>query len=87
MYRTKLLRRFFEVFRFFCIFFTLICVLLRPAVAAAGVREGLLLCCNTIIPSIFPFLVLSPLLLSGRFAQWLGLFLLPYTRGLGIRSR
>lgn len=33
--------------------------------AAAGVREGLVLCAGTLIPSLFPFLVLSPMLVHG----------------------
>ncbi|MEG1407820.1 MAG: hypothetical protein RSD23_08165 [Ruthenibacterium sp.] len=87
MYGTKLRRNFFEFFRIFSLFFTIVCVLLRPSAAAQGVREGLLLCCNTVIPSVFPFLVLTPLLLSGAFARVFGIFLLPYTRFcLHIRS-
>ncbi|MEG0910117.1 MAG: hypothetical protein RSF70_00895 [Ruthenibacterium sp.] len=86
MYKTKVRHRLFEIFRIFCVIFTLVCILLRPAVAAEGVRQGLLLCCNTVIPSIFPFLVLTPLLLYGSCSRLFGLLLLPYTRLLGIRS-
>lgn len=62
-------------------------ILLRPAVAAAGVLYGLQLCCESVIPALFPFLVLSKLMLERRAAAVVGVILLPYTRLLGIRSR
>ncbi len=37
-------------------------VLCSPAEAAEGVRCGLALCAHSVIPSLFPFLVLSPML-------------------------
>ena len=39
-------------------------VLLLPEVAGEGMRSGLLLCCRAVIPSVFPSLVLTDLLLS-----------------------
>ena len=62
-------------------------VFLRPAAAMAGVARGLDACVHTIIPSMFPFLVLSQLVLESPLAEWAGLALLPYTRLLGIRSK
>ena len=37
-------------------------ILRSPAAAAEGVRSGLALCAYSVIPSLFPFLVLSPML-------------------------
>lgn len=68
------------------VLFAAAAVLLRPAVAAAGVLRGLELCCRSVIPALFPFLVLSRLLLQSRAARGLGLALRPYTRLLGVQS-
>ncbi len=59
-------------------------VLLRPAAAARGVLRGLALCHEAVVPALFPFLVLSRLLLESPAAQWVGLLLRPYTRLLGV---
>ena len=40
-------------------------ILYSPASAAEGVRGGLALCAYSVIPSLFPFLVLSPMLAEG----------------------
>lgn len=40
----------------------LLCI---PTAAAEGVRSGLALCARSVIPSLFPFLVLSPILSDG----------------------
>ncbi len=48
-------------------------ILYSPAQAAEGVRCGLALCAYSVIPSLFPFLVLSPMLADGirRMTVWL----------------
>ena len=56
-----------------------------PGAAAGGVLRGLSVCYETVIPALFPFLVLSRLLLESA-ANALGLLLLPYTRLLGLHS-
>ena len=61
-------------------------VFLRPGAAAGGVLRGLSVCYETVIPALFPFLVLSRLLLESRAASALGLLLRPYTRLLGLHS-
>ena len=63
------------------------CVLAEPQRAAQGVRDGLALCARTVIPTMFPFLVFSRLVLEGPGARWLGLLLRPFTALLGVRSR
>ena len=47
---------------FFLCLFSAVILLLRPAPAMEAVQEALTLCSETIIPSLFPFLVLSSLL-------------------------
>ncbi|MEI3013654.1 MAG: hypothetical protein V8T36_02195 [Ruthenibacterium lactatiformans] len=61
-------------------------VFLRPGAAAGGVLRGLSVCYETVIPALFPFLVLSRLLLESRAASALGLLLRPDTRLLGLHS-
>lgn len=59
-----------------------------PAQAAAGVQNGLVCCAQRVLPALFPFFVVSNLLLSTRSAELLGLLLYPYTRFcLGIRDK
>lgn len=66
--------------------FAAACVLVRPAVAASGVLRGLTLCYETVIPALFPFLVVSRLILESPAAKWLGLPLRPYARLIGMRG-
>lgn len=47
-------------------------LLSAPQRAAEGAREGLLLCFNTVIPALFPFFVLSTLVVDLGFAAGLG---------------
>lgn len=61
-------------------------IFLRPRAAMEGVAQGLDTCVHAIIPAMFPFLVLSGILLASPLAAWAGLALRPYTRLLGIRS-
>ncbi len=62
-------------------------MLLRPSAAADGVLRGLALCYKSVIPALFPFLVLSRLILESPLANILGLALRPYTRLLSIHSK
>ena len=71
----------------FALLFAAACVVLRPAVAAGGVLRGLGLCYETVIPALFPFMVVSRLLLESPAAGWFGLLLRPYTRLLGLRGK
>ena len=43
-----------------------------PAQAIAGAKDGLTLCFNVIVPSLFPFFVLSSLVVDLGLAAWLG---------------
>ena len=60
---------------------------LRPQAAMAGALQGMATCAHAVIPTLFPFLVLSGLILSGPLAQWAGFALRPFTKLLGIRSK
>lgn len=57
-------------------------LLLDPAGAAAGVREGLSLALGTAVPALFPFFLASSLLVSTGGAAVLGRLLAPLTRAL-----
>ena len=53
--------------------FLVICTaqtLVRPGVAMQGAARGMQLCCETVIPSLFPFLVLCELLLQSPLAAF-----------------
>lgn len=57
-------------------------LLLFPAQSARAAREGLTLCLETVIPSLFPFFVLSSLLISCGMAEEAAWFLSPLMRPL-----
>jgi sporulation integral membrane protein YlbJ len=62
------------------LFFSLALMLRRADVAANYMREGLTLCARAIVPSLFPFMVLSELLVTSGVGEWLSL---PLERPLG----
>jgi len=55
----------FGLFSTFC----LLLILRNPDAAIAYVTRGLLLCARTVIPSLFPFMVLSELIVAGGFGR------------------
>ena len=59
-------------------------LLLFPAEAAEGARQGLSVCAGVIVPSLFPFLVLSSLLSALRLPWLLAAHLRPVLRFLGL---
>ena len=63
-----------------------VCLLLlmitESEAASAGIKEGLSLCAHTVIPALFPFLVLSSLLTASGLVRPLGRLLSPLTRRL-----
>ncbi len=62
--------------------FCIVSFFMRADIAYSAVKNGLFLCYNSIIPALFPFFILSKLLLNSPFAFILGLPLLPYTKFL-----
>lgn len=73
-------------FSFFISAFLALCafigLLFCPAASAGGARAGLLLCSGIIVPSLFPFAVLSNLLLELGLPQKLGKICSPVTKAL-----
>lgn len=69
-----------------CLFLTAL-AFLRPAAAARGAANGLSLCAKSVIPAIFPLLVLSQILLTSRAASFFALPFRPYVRALKIGCR
>lgn len=57
-------------------------LLLGSSAVRLGAEEGLNLCLHSVLPSLFPFFVLSSLLLSLGFAESLGRLLFPLMNGL-----
>lgn len=59
---------------FFCIaIIFLLCMILRNSqVAIEYMQKGLLLCATSVIPSLFPFMVISELLVACGFGEFLG---------------
>ena len=57
-------------------------LLWRSAVAAEAVRRGLTLCARSVIPALFPYFVVSGLLISLGLADGVGRRLEPLTRRL-----
>ena len=57
-------------------------LLLLPEVSAQAVRDAMLLCVQTLIPSLFPFFVLSSLLIACGASELLSALLSPLMRPL-----
>ena len=57
-----------DVFLFLISFFAFVLILAFPRVTADSVRSGLDLCFQTVVPAVFPSIVLSNLLFSRSFA-------------------
>jgi sporulation integral membrane protein YlbJ len=57
-------------------------LLTMAGAVAEGVREGLTLCVNVIVPSLFPFMILSGYVALSGLGPWVALPLRPLTRKL-----
>lgn len=68
-------RRFVEVAGGVCILCCIIGFLSFPSQAAGGARDGIQLCLDIIVPSLFPFFVLSTMLVEMGCADALGFLL------------
>lgn len=55
-----------------CIFFAFVLIKF-PSLSAEGVKQGLALCANTMIPSLFPFLVVSGFSIHSGVINFLGM--------------
>ena len=82
-----ILRCFHALLRGAAFLFALLLMLWFPDAGIRGIVQGLHCCAGQIIPALFPFFVLSAMLLADPAARWLGMGLRPVTLLLGIRSR
>ena len=65
-----------------------ILVICRADAAIDGVTNALSVCANTVIPSLFPFMVISELIVRSGVTEYLGKYLSPAFRALfGIRGQ
>lgn len=66
------------------VFTSVICIFLftNPALSAEGVRRGIRLCTEIIIPSLFPFMIVSAFVLKSGVGAVIGKFLNPLTQFL-----
>ena len=60
---------------------------LQAQLSVEGVQAGFALCYRSVLPALFPFFVVSHLIIASPLSNWLGIIALPYTHGiLGIQS-
>lgn len=67
--------------------FTTVLLFAVPELCAETLRDGLQLCSGPLLVSLFPFLVVSPLLMHSGAGEMLGFVLQPVARLIGIRAR
>ena len=66
----------------------LLLLLINAEAATVGVRRGVSLCLETLLPSLFPFLVVSEWLVRSNVGEWLGRYPgRPLCRLLGLSER
>ena len=66
---------------------TAVLVFAAPQTCAAALRHGLALCGGSLLVSLFPFLVVSALIMRSGAGEVLGVLLWPVVRCIGLRSR
>lgn len=66
---------------------TAVLVFAAPQTCAAALRQGLALCGGPLLVSLFPFLVVSALIMRSGAGEALGVLLWPVVRCIGLRSR
>ena len=66
---------------------TAVLVFAVPQTCAAALRQGLVLCGGPLLVSLFPFLVVSALIMRSGAGEVLGVPLWPVVRCIGLRSR
>lgn len=71
----------------FLMLFSLCAFFIRPKATFEGVFIGLENCYKRIIPSLFPFFIISSIIMVTPLAKYAGISLYPYTRLLGIKSK
>ena len=66
---------------------TAVLVFAAPQTCAEALRHGLALCGGSLLVSLFPFLVVSALIIRSGAGEVLGVLLWPVVRCIGLRSR
>ena len=66
---------------------TALLVFAAPQTCAVALRQGLALCGGPLLVSLFPFLVVSALIMRSGAGEVLGVLLWPVVRCIGLRSR
>lgn len=66
---------------------TALLVFVAPQTCADALRQGLALCGGPLLVSLFPFLVVSALIMRSGAGEVLGVLLWPVVRCIGLRSR
>ena len=68
--------------------FFLLLLLKNPEIATRCIKNGISLCLTTVIPALFPFMILTELLLSCGFSEWFGRYLgIPIATLFGITKQ
>jgi len=65
-------RKYLEITAGIVIFLAIIGLVMYPSETTAAAKDGLMLCFNVILPSLFPFFVLSTMLVELGFARYIG---------------
>jgi sporulation integral membrane protein YlbJ len=65
-------RRYSEVIAGVVVFLAVIGLVMYPSETSSAAKDGLMICFNVILPSLFPFFVLSTLLVELGFAGYIG---------------
>ena len=66
---------------------TAVLVFAAPGLCADTLRQGLQLCGGPLLVSLFPFLIVSALLMQSGAGEWLGVLFRPAARLIGIRAK
>lgn len=69
-----------DILLFSFIIFLCIIILCIPQASAAGVKLGLRFCTNTLVPALFPFMVLSSLIVKTGMSEKIGKVLAPVVK-------
>ncbi len=75
--REKRLRKFSEILPSLLVGACSVFLFAFPAYASSGAKQGMELCLNVVVPSLFPFFVLSNLIRGGKIAGVLGKIFAP----------
>ena len=55
-------------------------LVVHPEISSNGVKEGISLCCNILVPSLFPFIFLSSFMINSGISSRIGRFISPFSK-------